>query len=80
MDHLYWLSYCNKDHVHVVIQPGMSLTHARLKAALAHLDDGTFAGGHQLDTETIKWVPPRMISRRLAADEAMKFLANRGDA
>jgi hypothetical protein len=76
MDHLYWLSYHHEDRVHIVIQPGLLLMHARLKAALARLDEGRSAAGHQLDPETTKWIPPRMLSRRLATDEAMKFLGN----
>ena len=80
MDHLYWLSYHNEDRVHVVIQPALSLLHARLRAALANLDEGRFGEGHQLDAEVTKWVPPRMIGRRLATHEAMKLLANAGAA
>jgi hypothetical protein len=76
MDRLYWLSYHHQDRVHIVIQPALSLMHARLKAALASLDEGRFAAGHQLDPETTKWIPPTMVSRRLAPHEAMKFLGN----
>jgi hypothetical protein len=76
MDHLYWLSYHHEDRVHIVIQPGLLLMHARLKAALARLDEGRFTAGHHLDLETTKWIPPRIIGRRLPTHEAMKFLGN----
>jgi hypothetical protein len=80
MDHLYWLSYHHQDRVYIVLQPAMSLMHARVKAALAKLDEGRFAEGHQIDEETTKWVPPKMLGRRLTMLEAMKLLSVSGSA
>jgi hypothetical protein len=71
---LYWLSYHHEGRVNVVIQPGLSLMHARLQVALADLDDGTFGEGHQLDPKIEKRVPMRMIGVRLATEEAVKLL------
>ena len=37
---LYWLCYRHNNQISVVIEPGASLIHARLQAALAGLDQG----------------------------------------
>src|SRR5262249_6836276 len=37
---LYWLCYRHNNEISVVIEPGASLIHARLRAALAGLDQG----------------------------------------
>ena len=61
---LYWLCYRHNNQISVVIEPGASLVHARLRASLAELDEGTFTEGHELDH---KWqVPKEMIGRRLS--------------
>ena len=53
-----------------------SLLHARMRAALAELDQGTFTEGHELDR---KWqVPKEMIGRRLSQEEAKRLLAKFG--
>jgi hypothetical protein len=53
---LYWLCYRHNNQISVVIEPGGSLIHARMRAALDGLDEGEFAEGHELDR---KWrVPP----------------------
>ena len=72
--HLYWLSYRHEGRVNVVIQPELSLMHARLQVALADLDDGTFGEGHQLDPKIEKRVPMNIIGVRLATEEAAKLL------
>jgi hypothetical protein len=60
----YWLFYQHNNQISVVIEPGSSLIHARMRAALSGLDEGTFTGGHELDR---KWrVPKAMIGRRLS--------------
>ncbi len=46
---LYWLCYRHNNQISVVIEPGTSPIHARMRAALAGLDEGTFAEGHELD-------------------------------
>jgi hypothetical protein len=38
-----------QNQISVVIRPGASTIHARMRAALAELDEGTFAEGHKLD-------------------------------
>jgi len=49
---LYWLCYRHNDQICVVIGPGASAIHARMRAALAGLDEGTFTEGHELNR---KW-------------------------
>src|SRR5262245_8995697 len=70
---LYWLCYRHKNQTCIVIEPGASLIHARMRAALAGLDQGEFTEGHELDR---KWrVPKSMIGRRLSQGEAKRLLA-----
>ena len=45
---LYWLCYRHNNTISVVIEPGASIIHARLRAALANLDEGEFTEGHEL--------------------------------
>jgi hypothetical protein len=60
------------DQISVVIEPGASPIHARMRASLAKLDEGTFTEGHELDR---KWqVPKAMIGRRLSQEEAKRLL------
>src|SRR5215813_7287021 len=59
---LYWLCYRHNNQISVVIEPGASLVHARMRAALAGLDQDEFTEAHELDR---KWrVPQAMIGRR----------------
>ena len=61
---LYWLVYRHSNEVSVVIEPGASLIHARMRAAFANLDQGDFTEAHELDR---KWkVAKEMIGRRLS--------------
>jgi hypothetical protein len=46
---LYWLCYYHNNQISVVIEPGASLIHARMRAALANLDEGKFTEAHELD-------------------------------
>ena len=46
---LSWLVYRHNNQISVVIEPGASLVHARMRAALANLDEGEFTEGHELD-------------------------------
>jgi hypothetical protein len=43
---LYWLCYRHNNQISVVIEPGASIIHARMRASLAGLDEGTFTEGH----------------------------------
>ena len=45
---LYWLVYRHNNSISVVIEPGASLIHARMRAALGNLDEGEFTEGHEL--------------------------------
>jgi len=73
---LYWLCYRHDNQISVVIEPAASLVHARMKAAIAGLDQGEFTEGHELPS---KWnVPKAMIGRRLSQAEAKKLLAKFG--
>jgi len=73
---LYWLVYRDNNQISVVIEPGASLIHARLRASLAGLDEGEFTEGHELDR---KWkVAKEMVGRRLSQAEAKRLLAKFG--
>ena len=57
---LYWLCYRHNNQISVVIEAGASCIHARMRAALSGLDEGTFTEGHELDrkmrsTEVDDW-------------------------
>jgi hypothetical protein len=70
---LYWLVYRHNNQISVVIEPGASLIHARMRAALAELDEGEFTEGHELDR---KWrISKEMVGRRLSQEEAKRLLA-----
>ena len=61
------------NQISVVIEPGPSLVHARMRAALAGLDQDDFTEGHELDR---KWkVAKEMVGRRLSQEEAKRLLA-----
>ena len=72
---LYWLCYRHNNQISVVIEPGASPIHARIRAALANLDEGKFTEGHELDSKTEKQVTKAMIGRRLSQGEAKRLLA-----
>ena len=72
---LYWLCYRHNNQISVVIEPGASLIHARMRAALAELDEGEFTEGHELDRKTTKRIAKPMIGRRLSQEEAKRLLA-----
>ena len=70
---LYWLVYRHNNQIFVVIEPGASLVHARMRASLAKLDEGEFTEGHELDRN---WkVAKEMVGRRLSQHEAKRLLA-----
>jgi hypothetical protein len=70
---LYWLVYRHSNQISVVIEPGASLVHARMRAAHANLDEGEFTEGHELHR---KWkVAKEMVGRRLSQAEAKGLLA-----
>ena len=69
----FWLVYRHNNQISVVIEPAPSLIHARMRAALAELDEGEFTEGHELPG---KWkVAKEMIARRLSQEEAKRLLA-----
>src|SRR5262249_25291993 len=71
---LYWLVYRHNNQISVVIEPGASLIHARMRASLDGLDEGDFTEAHELDR---KWqVAQAMVGRRLSQEEANRLLAN----
>jgi hypothetical protein len=67
---LYWLCYRQQDQISVVIEPGSSLIHASMRAAIAGLK-GQFTEGYELPWK----VPKEMIGRRLSQEEANRLLA-----
>jgi hypothetical protein len=73
---LYWLCYRHDNQISVVIEPGASPIHARLRASLSGLDEGTFTEGHELDG---RWqVPKAMIGCRLSQEGAKRLLGKLG--
>ena len=75
---LYWLCYRHNNQISVVIEPGASAIDARLRAALAGLDEGEFTEGHELDRKTERQIPKAMMGRRLSQAEAKRLLAKFG--
>jgi len=70
---LYWLCYRHHNQISVVIEPGASLVHARMRSAIAGLDQGEFTEGHELPG---KWkIAKEMVGRRLSQQEAKRLLA-----
>ena len=69
---LYWLCYRPNNQISVVIEPGASPIHARMRAALNGLDKGEFTESHELDRKM--QVPKEMIGRRLTQAEAKRLL------
>jgi hypothetical protein len=70
---LYWLVYRHNNQISVVIEPGASIIHARMRAGLTGLDEGEFTEGYELDR---KWkVAKELIGRRLSQAEAKGLLA-----
>ena len=51
---LYWLCYRHNNQISVVIEPGASIIHARMRAALEGLDEGEFTEGLELDLKTVE--------------------------
>jgi hypothetical protein len=71
---LYWLVYRHNKQILVIIEPGASLVRARMRAALAKLDEGEFTEGLPG-----KWkIAREMVGRRLSQEEAKRLLAKFG--
>ena len=66
-------SYRHNNQISVVIQPGASLVHARLRASLSGLDQGEFTEGHELDRKMR--VPKEMIGRANAGRSKERLLS-----
>jgi hypothetical protein len=65
---LYWLNYRHPDgrHAGVAVIEAGGLIHARMKAALAALDDGLqFASAQELGDDSALQIPGTMIGRLL---------------
>jgi hypothetical protein len=50
---IYWLCYRRRHQISIVIEPGASPIHARMRASLADLDEGEFTEGHELDRKSV---------------------------
>ena len=75
---LHWLRYRHNNQISVVIEPGASPVHARMRASLAGLDEGEFTEAHELDRKTERQIPKAMMGRRLSQAEAKRLLARFG--
>src|SRR5262249_48949854 len=69
---LYWLCYSRAGRIdRVVIIAAHALIGARMRAAIAGLDDGAvFTEGHCLDAERAALVPSDLVGRRLSLRRA----------
>jgi hypothetical protein len=70
---VFWLAYDTPEGVCVILQPALSLIHARLVAAVNH-EPGTFSEGHELQRKHIRRIPKKMIGRCLSTREAQQVL------
>ena len=70
---LYWLCYRHNNQISVVIEPGASIIHARMRASLAELDQGEFTEGYELDGKCR--APQEMVGGRLSQEETKRLLA-----
>ncbi len=78
---LYWLCYLRAGKVEVCIVESSSLIHARMKIALAGLDEGaTFTEGHELTEAMTAQVRPKELGRWLPKAVAGKLLSRFGRA
>jgi hypothetical protein len=71
------LTYCRPSGrlLGVVIQDSSCIVQARLRAAVAGVDQGVeFCEGHELDQATAAPVPATAIGRMLGPDEAGKLI------
>jgi hypothetical protein len=55
---LYWLVYRHNNSIAVVIEPGPSIIHARMRAGIDGLDEGEFTEGHELHRQWRVRPPP----------------------
>jgi hypothetical protein len=65
---LYWLCYRHNNSIFVVIEPGASLVHARLRASLDGLDEGDFTEGHELDWPSAECLAPTRVKLGLCRE------------
>jgi hypothetical protein len=69
---LFWIVYDNPQERTVVLQPASTLLYARILAESGK--DLTYVESHEIDTETEKKIPRKMIGRPLTMDEANALL------
>jgi len=68
---LYWLCYRHNNQISVVIEPGASIIHARMHAALADLDEGEFTEGRERGVfQRFNKTEIDLMCRRMAGWEA----------
>lgn len=75
---LFWLVHIVDEQPVVFIQESAGMETARLKAAIAGFNQGTFSEIHMLDAKTEKRVPKKLIGKVLDQSEANALLKKFG--
>jgi hypothetical protein len=70
---MFWLTFETSRGVEVYIVEARHLMMARVRAGMAG-QQGQFQEGHELDAQTAKKIPARMIRRTLSHKEAFALL------
>lgn len=71
---MFWLTYDTPRGTEVFIAEAGFLMMAKVKAGMT----GEFQEGHQLDINTAKKIPAKMVGRTLSQREAMSLLKRIG--
>jgi hypothetical protein len=72
--HLFWLTFETTRDTRVFIIEAAYMRMARIKASMAG-QDGEFQNGIEIDANTAKKIPQKMIGRSLSREEAERLLS-----